>query len=193
MKPAQVATTHTNVVAQGEQPTAMVVDRVTLARTFSLPALDAVAAAPAGYVTPSPDERRRNLRSLDGELVAEAKEALTALSGADPAALKADLGEAVAEAKHAPRILAELRATDALITRVEGLLEFLKTRRAIAGSDTVRVLEAVEDEVSHRAKRNPSIADRYSEVMTFIKARSAKIADGMESAKSAEKPAPPTP
>ncbi len=165
------------------------VDLVMQARTHPLPHKDAIPSVPAGFVTPSAEERRRALRPLDEELVAETRIALNDIAAIPAAALSADLGPVAKDIGDPAATARELRDTDEALLKAERFVEYLRVRRAIAGSDAVKTLEAVTEEVQHRAKRDPQIADRFASTLRVIEARNAKIAEGMAVAKAAKKPA----
>lgn len=173
----------------GPQAVVHGVDRLMQARGYSLPRKDALPLVPRGYLPPSPEERRRLLRPLDEDLVAEALIALGDLAALGPKALADDLGPVAKDIGGPAATAGELRATDELLAQAERYVEFLRTRRAIAGSDAVKTIEAVADEVNHRAKRDPAIRDRYAAVQKVVDARAAKISEGMAAAKAAKKPA----
>ncbi len=122
-------------------------------------------------------------------VVAEALIALGDLTSLGAKALIDDLGPVAREIGDPKAIAGELRATDELLAQAERHVEFLRTRRAIAGSDAVKAIEAVADEVKHRAKRDPAIVDRYASIQKVVDARAAKISEGMAAAKAAKKPA----
>lgn len=176
----------------GPQKVAPSNDTIARARTLPLVAMDEIPDAPAGYVSPSVDERRRELRSLDDELTAETVLGLQELAAIDPKTLADDLGEAQDDVQDPGKLAAELVSIDKLIVKVGDLMEFLTTRRAIAASDAVVMLEAVVAEIDHRARRNPKIRNRYAATYKVMAARSAKISEGLaaaRAAKAAKKPA----
>ena len=175
--------------ASGEHPVAMVADRIAHTRTLTLPGKGTIPAVPGSYRSPTAEDRRRNLRPLDAELVAETILALDDLAEKGAAALVTDLGDAGKEAADAAKVSKDLGDADEQVAQAEALLEYVRTRRAIIASDAVRVLDAVDAEVTHRAKRAPALAQRYRKVLNVTAARNAKIAAGIESAKAARKPA----
>jgi hypothetical protein len=158
------------------------------ARTHPLPHKDAIPSVPAGFVTPSAEERRRALRPLDEELVAETRIALNDIAAIPAAALSADLGPLAKDIGDPATTAIALRDADEALAKAERFVEYLRVRRAIAGSNAVKTLEAVAEEVEHRAKRDPQITDRFASTLRVIEARNAKIAEGMAAAK-AKKPA----
>lgn len=167
-------------------------DTIARARTLPLLSMEEIPEPPAGYVSPSVDERRRELRSLDDELTAETVLGLQELAAIDPKALADDLGEATDDVQNPGTLAAELVSIDKLIVKVGDLMEFLTTRRAIAASDAVVMLEAVVAEIDHRARRNPKIRNRYAATYKVMATRSAKISEGLaaaRAAKAAKKPA----
>ena len=167
-------------------------DAIAQARTLSLPSMGDIPEPPAGYTSPSVEERRRQLRSLDDELTAETILGLQELAAIGPKALADDLGDAAGDVQNPGQLASELVSLDKLLTKVGHVMEFLTTRRAIAASDAVVMLEAVVAEVDHRARRKPMIRDRYSATYKVMATRSAKISEGLaaaKAAKAAKKPA----
>ncbi|MFO0606851.1 MAG: hypothetical protein U0324_27005 [Polyangiales bacterium] len=57
---------------------------------------------------------------------------------------------------------ADLLETDKLLAKLARLTEFVSTRRAVAASDAVTMLDAVVEEVDHRVRRDPTLRDRYA-------------------------------
>lgn len=163
------------------------VDRIAHARTLPLPAKGDIPAVPATYRSPTVEERRRNLRLLDSELIAETVVALQELAQKGAATLQAELGDAGKEVGDPAALATELSHVDDQIADAEALIEYLRTRRAIVASTAVRVMETVADEVNHRAKRTPALAKGYRKVLGVVEARNAKVAAGIESSKATRK------
>ena len=160
-------------------------DAIAQARTLTLPSMEDIPEPPAGYTSPSVEERRRQLRSLDDELTAETILGLQELAAMGPKALADDLGDTAGDVQNPGQLASELVSIDRLITKVGHVMEYLTTRRAIAASDAVVMLDAIVEELDHRAKRDPAIRDRYSATYKVMAARSAKISDGIATAKAA--------
>jgi hypothetical protein len=168
----------------GPQPV-VAQDDLTQARAMPLPTEEQIPSPPTGYRPPSVEERRRVLRLLDEEHVAEAILALQDLAAKGPKALADDLGPAAADVQGPGRVASELVVIDRLLTKLSRVTEFLTTRRAIAASDAVVMLESVAEELDHRAKRDPHVRDRYAPTFKVMASRSAKISEGPAAAKAA--------
>jgi hypothetical protein len=182
----------TNADQTGPQKVVLSNDTIARTRMFPLLSMEQIPEVPAGYVSPTMDERRRELRSLDDELTAETVLSLQELAAMDPKELADDLGDARDDVQDPGKLAAELVSIDRLIVKVGDLMEFLTTRRAIAASDAVVMLEAVVAEIDHRARRNPKIRNRYAATYKVMATRSAKISEGLaaaRAAKAAKKPA----
>ena len=167
-------------------------DGISQVRSFALPLMESIPDPPAGYRSPSADDRRRQLRVLDEELTAETILALQEIGAMDTKALLSDLGAAAGDIHTPVQVAAELVSIEKLLTKLSRVTEFLTTRRAIAASDAVVMLEAVVAEVDHRARRKPNMRDRYSATYKVMATRSAKISEGLaaaKAAKAAKKPA----
>jgi len=167
-------------------------DAIARVRTFPLLSPESVPEPPSSYRSPSVDDRRRQLRALDDELTAETILALQELATIGPKGLAADLGPAAEDVRNPAAVAADLAACDRLLAKLARVTEFVSTRRAVAASDAVTMLDAVVAEVDHRARREPALRDRYAATYRVVAARSAKISDGLaaaKAAKAAKKPA----
>lgn len=167
-------------------------DTIARVRTFPLPSRDSIPEPPGAYRSPGVEERRRQLRLLDDDLIAETILALNELAALGPKALAADLGPAADDVRDPAGVAADLLETDKLLAKLARVTEFVSTRRAVAASDAVTMLDAVVEEVDHRVRRDPTLRDRYAATYKIVAARSAKISDGLaaaKAAKAAKKPA----
>lgn len=176
----------------GPQPVATSNDPIAPVRALGLPRQESIPDPPAAYRSPGVDDRRRLLRSLDEDLIAETILALQELAALGPKALADDLGPAANDVRDPGQVASDLVATDKLLAKLARVTEFVATRRAVAASDAVRMLDAVVEEVDHRARRDPSLRDRYAATYKVVAARSAKISEGVaaaKAAKTAKKPA----
>lgn len=152
-----------------------------IARTRVLPivAASALPRVPDGYVPTTPEQRRKVLRVLGADEEAEAKDALRQLAARGPAKLAADLGDAGRDVQDAGALLQEFEATDATLKELAALVRYHEERRVILANDIVQRIDVAREEVDHRRKRAPRLAETYSAVLAFAAARGARIAAGM--------------
>ncbi len=164
------------------------VDPIAHARTLAPITLAQCPAVPESFQVP--DDRRGQLRTLDSELQAETVLALDGVSKLTPEQRVADLGEVAKDASHCAAIAKELVEADSVVKSLRDALAYAELRYAIAASDAVVVMEAIAEEAAHRGKRAPAVAKRYEAVTEVLATRNAKIAAGIEAAKSAKRNKP---
>jgi hypothetical protein len=137
-----------------------------------------------------PEDRRGQLRTLDGELFAETVLALKSVAKVSPEQRAADLGEVANDALHCGDIAKELVESDDVVKALREALAYAELRRAIVASDAVVVMETIHEEAAHRGKRAPAVAKRYEAVAEVLATRNAKVAAGIEAAKAAKRNKP---
>jgi hypothetical protein len=172
------------VDGNGEKPSAIASFNDTIARNRGLQGIapDEVPRAPEGYQATSVDERRRRLRLLDSALFAEAVEMMRELEGR-AAVVKEDLGDLVPDPAVVPGLRARFEKAIATRKGLELAMAYNDEILAIAASDVVQHAEGVNDEYEHRAGRRPQLALAYPKLVSFFKARSTAISEGIARAR----------
>lgn len=164
------------------------VDPIAHARTLAPITVEQCPVVPESFQLP--DDRRGQLRTLDGDLVAEVVIALDSVAKLTPEQRGADLGDVADDASHCGAIARELVESGTVVKRLREALAFAELRHAIVASDAVVAIETVAEEVVHRARRAPAITRRYEKVIEVIDMRRAKVAAGIEAAKNAKRNQP---
>jgi hypothetical protein len=153
-------------------------DSLAVNRQLPVVAAASIPPAPAGFVPTPPEERVRRLTRPADSLRAELRAAL-ALVISRKATYRQELGDvppdvAVAETLH-PR-LAELQTSR---EAAERLVTYLRELEAIALSDAANYLQTIDEEVTHRARKNSALTSIYAPVLLLAQSRSQAIAEGM--------------
>lgn len=151
-----------------------------LAENRRRPVIEAalIPRAPAGFVVTPHEERQRRLTRPADAMRAELLEALKVVV-ARKDTYRGELGDLAPEPAQAEALLPRLNALQASLEVTETLLAYLQELTAIAYSDAADFLQAVDEEVRHRARRNAALLSDYARVLLLADARSQAIADGM--------------
>lgn len=165
-------------------------DSLTENRQLPVVPAASIPKVPAGFVATPSDERSRRLTRPAEALQAEIIAALAEVIGRK-ATYRRELGDvppdlAVAEALH-PRLLNLHDSREA----AEALVVYLRELEALAYSDAADFLQAVDDEIVHRAHKNSELLSAYARVLVLAQARSQAISEGMARARRDAKPTVP--
>jgi len=149
-----------------------------------------IPKAPAGFAPTSNDERARRLTRPAEALRAEIVAALAEVIGRK-LTYRSELGDvppalALAETLH-PRLLALHDSREA----AEALVGYLRELEEIAYSDAADFLQAVDDEVIHRSRKNSELTSAYARVLFLSQTRSQAVSEGIARARREQRDAVP--
>lgn len=141
-----------------------------------------IPKVPAGFVPTPADERSRRLTRPAEDLKAETLAALDeVISRKDT--YRSELGDVPPEVATAETLRPRLAALQASREAVEYLALYLRELEAIAYSDAADFLQAVDDEVSHRARKNGALSSLYARVLLLAQARGQAVSEGIARAR----------
>ena len=145
-----------------------------------------IPKVPAGFAPTPHDERGRRLTRPAEALRAEIIAALSEVIGRQ-ATYRHELGDvppdpALAAILH-PRLLALHDSREA----AEALVAYLRELEELAYSDAADFLQAVDDEIVHRARKNSELTSAYARVLLLSQARSQAVTEGIARARREQK------
>ncbi|WP_106525832.1 hypothetical protein [Haliangium sp. UPWRP_2] len=157
-------------------------DSLTENRRLPVISAASIPKVPAGFAPTPNDERARRLTRPAEALRAEVIAALGEVIGRK-ATYRSELGDvppelALAEILH-PRLLALHDSREA----AEALVSYLRELEEIAYSDAADFLQAVDDEVIHRSRKNSELTSAYARVLLLSQARSQAVSEGIARAR----------
>ncbi len=150
-----------------------------LAQNRLLPVVpaDTIPKVPKGFVATDNDERMRRLTRPAESLRAEHIVALGQVI-ARKATYRSELGDVPPDVALAEILHPRLTTLQASREAAEALVVYLRELEEIAYSDAADYLQAVNDEVVHRVRKNSELATSYSSVLLISQARRQAIAEG---------------
>jgi hypothetical protein len=172
-------------------PPAGAKDTIAKSRALVFPTAEQFPPIPEGYQPTRLEERKRRLRPIPQDLIAEGLRALREIDSAGDG-IRKDLGELAPDTSAALPLATRIEALEAAIGRQESLLYAYREIEDIALTDAVELLEAVYEEYEHRVKKVPSLATRYPMLAAYFKARSDAISKGIARAREGSEPAETT-
>lgn len=148
--------------------------------------LASIPKVPAGFVPTPNDDRMRRLTRPAEALRAEIIAALGEVIGRK-STYRSELGDvppdpALAATLH-PRLLALHDSREA----AEALVGYLRELEELAYSDAADFLQAVDDEVTHRARKNSELTSAYARVLLVSQARSQAVSEGIARSRREQK------
>ena len=141
-----------------------------------------IPRVPTGFVVTPNEERQRRLTRPADALRAEVLKALEVVVERKPT-YRSELGELAPDPAQAEALLPRLTALRASVEVTETLLAYLQELTAIAYSDAAGFLQAVDEEVRHRARRNGALLADYAQVLLLADSHGQAIAAGMARAR----------
>ena len=167
-------------------------DKVEALRGSPAVEADEVPPPPSG-VTPLTDDERSGAITLVGEAeVGPLTEALDEVAD-QPDAIAADLGDMAPDTTNARAIAKRIRALRRARRRSEALRGVGAPPLMVALSDGHRCVNAVADELSHRASRGKATTGRYEATVAYRRLRNQSVAKGRSKAQRARNKADATP
>ena len=141
-----------------------------------------IPKVPAGFVRTPNEERQRRLTHPADSLHAEHLAALDlVISRKDT--YRSELGDVPPDVALAETLRPRLTTLQASREAAEALVTYLRELEEIAYSDAANYLQAIDDEVVHRARKNSELATIYARVLLLSQARSQAVVEGMARAR----------
>ncbi len=146
----------------------------------------------AGFV-PTPNEER--LRRLTRPAEALRAELLVALDEviARKATYRGELGDLAPDPEQAETLRPRLASLRESVEAADALAAFLHELEEIAYSDTAEFVQAVTEEIEHRARKKPELELAYSRVLYIAGQRRQLITEGIARARDRKDSTAPTP
>ena len=165
-------------------------DTIVRNRALVLPEPASIPEAPQGYI-PSPLSDTKGLRRIAGKLDAEAAQALDQCIERGKE-LQLELGDGVSSVERLIALKEKKKRLLAIKARLASLKQFIEEADDITNHDLATALSDLGDEVEHRLKKKPQLANNYDLLLKYSSAHGELIAEGRVRAqekKQAEQPA----
>jgi len=156
-------------------------DAMATIRKLQSARLEQFPVTPEGYVGLSNSVKQR-LRNLPKKDTAEAQKAAQQIIE-NAATYREDLGEDAPPLDKIKYLAPEFQTNAQIITRLENLLSFHLDKQMVLANDLVTLLEEINAEVEHRARKRPHLTERYSALGSFFEMRRKAIAEGIARAR----------
>lgn len=165
-------------------------DSLTENRRLPVVPAGSIPKVPAGFAPTPNDERFRRLTRPAEALRAEIIAALGEVIGRK-STYRSELGDVPPELALAETLRPRLLALHDSREAAEALVGYLRELEEIAYSDAADYLQAIDDEVRHRSRKNSELTTAYARVLLLAQARGQAVAEGI--ARSRRDPKDPVP
>jgi Mg/Co/Ni transporter MgtE len=151
-------------------------DSIVRNRSLVLPEPSNIPEAPVGYI-PSPLSDTKGLRRIAGKLDAEALQALDQCIERGKE-LKIELGDGVSSLEQLTALKEKKKRLLVIKARLASLKQFIEEADDITNHDLATALSDLGDEVEHRLKKKPQLANNYDLLLKYTNAHGELIAEG---------------